>query len=137
MRIGKQDQNFTSISTSDAHSITIRGQDLCDDLIGKIDFTDYFWLLVLGERPSATQRRMMDAARLLPVLGAGMFVLPLLWKSGEGTRTVVVMFYIFLCWSALIGLGWIVSRRLSGPDAKGGSDLTDDADEQVRVSREG
>ncbi|MCA0963742.1 citryl-CoA lyase [Salipiger bermudensis] len=61
MRIGKQDQNFTSISTSDAHSITIRGQDLCDDLIGKIDFTDYFWLLVLGERPSATQRRMMDA----------------------------------------------------------------------------
>ncbi len=61
------------------------------------------------------QRRTMDAARVLPVLGAGMFVLPLLWKSGEGARTVVVMFYIFLCWVLLIGLGWIVSRRLSGP----------------------
>lgn len=61
MRIGKQDNAFTAIATSDAKSITIRGQDLCNDLIGKIDFTDYFWLLVLGEKPTAPQRRMMDA----------------------------------------------------------------------------
>ncbi|QHQ33859.1 citryl-CoA lyase [Algicella marina] len=61
MRIGKQDQSFTAIATSDAESITIRGMDLCADLIGKIDFTDYFWLLVLGDRPSEAQRRMMDA----------------------------------------------------------------------------
>ena len=50
MRIGKQDQAFTAIATSDADSITVRGYDLCDDLIGKIDFTDYFWLLVTGDR---------------------------------------------------------------------------------------
>ncbi len=61
MRIGKQDQAFTAIATSDAESITVRGQDLCRDLIGKIDFTDYFWLLVLGERPTEPQRKMMDA----------------------------------------------------------------------------
>ncbi|WP_417683889.1 citryl-CoA lyase [Roseibium sp.] len=61
MRIGKQDQAFTAIATSDADSITVRGNDLCDDLIGKIDFTDYFWLLVLGDRPSQSQRAMMDA----------------------------------------------------------------------------
>ncbi|MGB3408440.1 MAG: citryl-CoA lyase [Jannaschia sp.] len=61
MRIGKQDQAFTAIATSDAESITVRGLDLCDDLIGKIDFTDYFWLLTLGEKPSEAQRRMMDA----------------------------------------------------------------------------
>lgn len=61
MRIGKQDQTYTAIATSDAESITVRGQDLCSELIGKIDFTDYFWMLVLGERPSGTQRRMMDA----------------------------------------------------------------------------
>ena len=52
MRIGKQDQALTAIATSDAVSITVRGHDLCDDLIGRIDFTDYFWLLVLGERPT-------------------------------------------------------------------------------------
>jgi citrate synthase len=61
MRIGKQDQAYTAIATSDATSITVRGHDLCDDLIGKIDFTDYFWLLVLGERPSTAQRDMMNA----------------------------------------------------------------------------
>lgn len=61
MRIGKQDQSFTAIATSDAESVTVRGYDLCDDLIGKINFTDYFWLLVLGEKPSQAQRDMMDA----------------------------------------------------------------------------
>jgi len=61
MRIGKQTQSNTAIATSDAESITVRGYDLCDDLIGKINFTDYFWLLVLGEKPTPAQRDMMDA----------------------------------------------------------------------------
>nr|WP_272210291.1 citryl-CoA lyase [Marinicella sp. W31]MDC2876156.1 citryl-CoA lyase [Marinicella sp. W31] len=61
MRIGKQDGAFTEIAESDAESITVRGYDLCSELIGKIDFTDYFWLLVTGEKPDAVQRRMMDS----------------------------------------------------------------------------
>lgn len=61
MRIGKQDNALTAIATSDEETITVRGEDLCEDLIGKINFTDYFWLLVLGERPTDVQRRMMDA----------------------------------------------------------------------------
>ncbi|WP_340160583.1 citryl-CoA lyase [uncultured Hoeflea sp.] len=61
MRIGKQDQAFTAIATSDADTITVRGHDLCDELIGKIDFTDYFWLLVIGEKPTSAQRKMLDA----------------------------------------------------------------------------
>lgn len=61
MRIGKQDQAYTAIATSDAESITVRGNDLCDDLIGKIDMTDYFWLLVTGERPNDAQKAMMNA----------------------------------------------------------------------------
>lgn len=61
MRIGKQDHAYTAIATSDADSITVRGFDLCDELIGEIDFTDYFWLLVTGEKPRDAQRRMMNA----------------------------------------------------------------------------
>lgn len=61
MRIGKQDNALTAIAASDAESITVRGHDLCGDLIGKINFTDYFWLLVLGQKPSEPQRRMLDA----------------------------------------------------------------------------
>ncbi len=55
MRIGKQDAPFTSICTSDAHSINVRGLDLCEDVIGKVDFTSYFWMLVTGSLPSPTQ----------------------------------------------------------------------------------
>jgi citrate synthase len=61
MRIGKQDNAVTSIATSDAHSITVRGHDLVGELIGKIDFTEYFWLLVLGARPTDVQKAMMNA----------------------------------------------------------------------------
>ena len=61
MRIGKQDLAYTAIATSDAETITVRGLDLCSELIGTIGFTDYFWLLVLGERPTPAQRSMMDA----------------------------------------------------------------------------
>jgi citrate synthase len=55
MRIGKQDNAFTSICTSDAKSITVRERDLCNDIIGKWDFTSYFWCLVTGQQPSETQ----------------------------------------------------------------------------------
>ena len=61
MRIGKQDRSFTAIATSDAETITVRGHDLCRDLIGHIDFTDYFWLLVTGARPAPAQRAVMNA----------------------------------------------------------------------------
>jgi citrate synthase len=61
MRIGKQEGAFTAIATSDAETITIRGHDLCDELIGKIDFTDYFWLLVTGEKPVEVQRAVTNA----------------------------------------------------------------------------
>jgi citrate synthase len=62
MRIGKQDDAFTSICTSDATSITVRGLDLTSEIIGKVDFTSYFWLLVTGTMPSPKQKLLADAA---------------------------------------------------------------------------
>lgn len=61
MRIGKQDQAITSIAKSDDTSVTVRGCDLCNELIGKIEFVDYFWLLVLGKTPTSEQRIMTNA----------------------------------------------------------------------------
>jgi citrate synthase len=55
MRIGKQDQPYSAICTSDATSITVRGRDLCGEVIGKMDFTSYFWLLVTGVEPNEDQ----------------------------------------------------------------------------------
>ena len=61
MRIGKQDAPYSAICTSDAETITVRGHDLCGDLIGKTDFTSYFWLLVTGSQPTPTQKFFADA----------------------------------------------------------------------------
>lgn len=61
MRIGKQDAPFTAISTADAASITVRGRDLCEELIGKIDFSDYFFFLMMGEMPNDNQRFFVNA----------------------------------------------------------------------------
>jgi citrate synthase len=61
MRIGKQDAPFTAISTSDAESITVRGRDLCRELIGKIDFADYFFLMLMGKAPDPDQRFFVNA----------------------------------------------------------------------------
>jgi citrate synthase len=61
MRIGKQDQPYTAISTSDAERINVRGRDLCADIIGQMDFTSYFWLLVTGEEPNEKQKFFANA----------------------------------------------------------------------------
>ncbi|WP_066532848.1 citryl-CoA lyase [Erythrobacter sp. CCH5-A1] len=61
MRIGKHDNAVTSICTSDATSITVRGMDLCEQVIGHVDFTSYFWLLVTGTMPSPPQKALADA----------------------------------------------------------------------------
>jgi citrate synthase len=61
MKIGKNTTVASAICGSDDETIVVRGADLCRDLIGKISFTDYFWLLVTGERPSAMASRVLDA----------------------------------------------------------------------------
>lgn len=64
MRIGKQDNPFTAISTSDEASITVRGKDLCSELIGQMGFTDYFFFLLSGRKPTDNQRFFIDAVLL-------------------------------------------------------------------------
>ena len=61
MKIGSQAHRSTAISTSNAATIVVRGRDLAHELIGKISFTDHFWLLLTGELPTAAQRRILDA----------------------------------------------------------------------------
>ncbi|HSW07438.1 citryl-CoA lyase [Aquabacterium sp.] len=61
MKIGKTTVPASAICTSDDETIVVRGEDLCRDLIGKLGFVDYFFLLVTGQRPSAMASRVLDA----------------------------------------------------------------------------
>lgn len=51
----------SSIAQVEPDRITIRGQDLCEDLIGKTSFTHYFLFLLTGEQPSRELVAMTDA----------------------------------------------------------------------------
>ncbi len=61
MKIGRETIPKTSICTSDEQTIVVRGQDLCRELIGQISFADYFFLLLTGQRPSATASTVLNA----------------------------------------------------------------------------
>ena len=51
----------TSICGFDADTISVRGHDLVDDLIGKRSFTEAFLLQALGAEPSPHQSAIVDA----------------------------------------------------------------------------
>jgi len=61
VKIGRQDSHSSAISTSNEETILVRGRDLAHELIGTINFTEHFWLLVTGALPTPSQRRVLDA----------------------------------------------------------------------------
>ncbi len=80
---------------------------------------------VFLERQSYRRRRLTDAARLLPILGAALFAVPLLWPIGGEEADPVPMSaaisYIFICWIALILAGaafGFAARRLVTREAE-------------------
>lgn len=51
----------THIATSDATSITVRGRDLVNDLMGKVSFTAMLYFLLRGRMPTESQTKVLDA----------------------------------------------------------------------------
>jgi len=83
---------------------------------------------VFLERQTYRRRRLMDAARLLPVLGALMFAVPLLWPGADDpggaapVPTSRAIRYIFGVWALLIlGNIWFgfLTRGWSGTGRSG------------------
>ncbi|MDF1729247.1 MAG: hypothetical protein P1U53_16025 [Sulfitobacter sp.] len=67
------------------------------------------------ERRSYRRRRLMDLVRLLPVLGLGLFMLPLMWSGAdEGAPqmgTARALIYLFGAWITLTVLAFLLWRR--------------------------
>ena len=65
-------------------------------------------------RRSYRRRRMMDACRMLPVLGAALWMMPILWQPAatEAGDTAHGMVYIFGVWGVLVLLAFGLSRGL-------------------------
>ncbi|KAA0893050.1 citryl-CoA lyase [Pusillimonas sp. ANT_WB101] len=61
MKIGKETIPHSAICTSNSETIVVRGKDLAQELIGKISFTDYFFLLVTGQEPTPAATTVLNA----------------------------------------------------------------------------
>ena len=74
------------------------------------------------------RRRVRDAARLLPVLGVVLLVVPLLWTRSDqpgGVGNAAALIYVVAVWGGLIAGANLLSRLLR-------RDTEDDADEDGR-----
>ncbi|MDQ7071151.1 MAG: hypothetical protein Q9M48_10515 [Rhodobacterales bacterium] len=69
---------------------------------------------VFLERQTYRRRRLMDAARMLPIVGILLWALPLLWPQDpeQAVTTSGAMRYIFGIWVLLVALSLWLSRRL-------------------------
>lgn len=56
------------------------------------------------ERETYRMRRLLDAGRVLPVLGIALWLVPLLWLGapGDGVPMSVALIYVFGVWALLI-----------------------------------
>jgi citrate synthase len=51
----------TAIGASTPDTITVRGRDLANDLMGRVSFTELAFLLASGRQPTAAETRLFDA----------------------------------------------------------------------------
>jgi citrate synthase len=132
MRIGKQDQPYSAICTSTAETITVRGRDLCGEIIGKMDFTSYFWLLVTGEEPDERQLFFANAVLaaiaehgLVPSVVAARMTLAAAPEAFQGAVA-----------SGLLGCGSVVlgSAEASGRFLHGLVETGTDPDQAARAA---
>lgn len=64
------------------------------------------------ERETYRRRRLMDAARILPVVGFVLILLPVLWTRGRALSTAMEAVYLFVLWLVLVLAAALLSRPL-------------------------
>lgn len=76
---------------------------------------------LLMARESFRLRRLIDAARLLPVAGLCMVLLPVFWASPEDTKPATASegVYLFAVWLGLILAAALLVRHLAGAMTSG------------------
>lgn len=88
------------------------------------------------ERQSYRRRRLTDAARLLPLLGVALFLVPLFWSGGGGDdgvgavgpsiATSRAIVFIFGTWAFLIVAAALLGKGLKHLGRRGGGEAPGD-----------
>jgi citrate synthase len=120
VKIGKATAVESAICGADDETIVVRGADLCRELIGKVSFSDYFWLLVTGQRPTPAASRVLEATLvaiaehgLVPSVQAGRMTLAAAPDAMQGA----VAAGILGCGSVILGASADAGRLFLRVDA--------------------
>jgi citrate synthase len=134
MKIGAQTHRSSAISSSNEDTILVRGRDLCAELIGRITFTDHVWLLVTGDMPSESQRRVLDATLvaiaehgLVPSVQASRMTLAAAPEALQGA----VAAGLLGCGSVILGAAEDAGRLLHEVASRAASSSMESAARQV------
>jgi hypothetical protein len=74
-------------------------------------------------RASYRRRRLRDAARLLPIVGVFLLLLPTLWVAdGKIHLSAADIIYFFSVWLGLVCLAAVFARGLRSGDGAGDED---------------
>jgi citrate synthase len=124
VKIGRQDQRSSGISTSNAETIVVRGRDLVAELVGSITFTEHFWLLLTGALPAPAQLRVLDATLvaiaehgLVPSVQAARMTLAAAPEALQGA----VAAGILGCGSVVLGSAEAAGRLFAEIQARAGA----------------
>lgn len=115
MQIGKAGRATSAISTADATSLTVRGRDLCGDLMGRVGFTEYFYLLTTGRQATAEQVFFLDLL-LVAIAEHGLVptnqVARMTYDSDPASLQAAVAAGILGCGSVVLGTSEICGKFL-------------------------
>jgi citrate synthase len=121
MKIGKVTVPRTAISTSDEHTIVVRGRDLSKELIGRIGFVDHFFLLLTGALPNAGQGAVLNAT-LVAISEHGLVpsnqAARMTFAAAPDAMQGAVAAGILGCGSVILGASETAGRMYSEIDAR-------------------
>lgn len=134
MKIGRQTQRSSAICASNPETIIVRGKDLCGELIGRIGFSEYVWLLITGVLPRPAQRAVLDATLVaiaehgfVPSVQASRMTLAAAPEALQGA----VAAGILGCGSVVLGSSELAGRFLAEVCARAGEGALEPAVREV------
>lgn len=121
MRIGKPEQAQTHICQAYADRVEVRGLDLCQDVMGRMGFTAYFYLLLTGREPTDLQREFLDLL-LIAIAEHGMMPTNIAARmtlaADPGSLQGAVAAGILGCGPVILGTAELCADVLAGAQAK-------------------
>ena len=136
-----QNNAVSHIARAYPDRVEVRGRDLTEDLLGKVSFTDYFYLLLTGREPDDDQRFFLDLMLvgiaehgMMPTNVAARMTLAADPRSLQGA----VAAGILGCGPVLLGTTEECARVLADAQKKveAGADPAEVANETARSVRE-